>query len=81
MSNATGATLMAAVESGSSGAEHSSMAGAHLECRLISISPVQHVKIFGFFLPKNEGRKRERNLDPGFGEAAPVAELATEVGN
>ena len=50
MSNATGATLMAAVESGSSGAEHSSMAGANLECRLISISPVQHVEIPGFFL-------------------------------
>lgn len=43
--------------------------------------PYSMSKFLGFFLPKNEGRKRERNLDPGFGEAAPVAELATEVGN
>lgn len=56
MSNATGATLMAAVESGSSGAEHSSMAGAHLECRLISISPRTACRNFW----------RERNLDPRF---------------
>jgi len=47
---------MAAVESGSSGAEHSSMAGAHLECRLISISPRTACRNFW----------RERNLDPRF---------------
>ena len=66
MSNATGATLMAAVESGSSGADHSSMAGAHLECRLISISPVQHVEIFGCFPSKKRGSQKGKKPGPRF---------------